>query len=76
MHHSYSSVVPTQTQTTAKVRRGLTSNECLVTNPAETVVVSKHIYANCYIIITIRVILQNNFCSTLQNSTFGHVAEH
>ena len=32
---------PLPGHTTARVRRGLTSNDCIVTNPAETLVVSK-----------------------------------
>ena len=33
---------PLKSHTTARVRRGLTSNDCIVTNPAETLVVSKN----------------------------------
>ena len=32
---------PLKSHTTARVRRGLTSNDCIVTNPAETLVVSQ-----------------------------------
>ena len=33
---------PLKNHTTARVRRGLTSNDCIVTNPAETLVVSQN----------------------------------
>ena len=32
---------PPKSHSTARVRRGLTSNDCIVTNPAETLVVSQ-----------------------------------
>ena len=47
LHPGNTALVPNRSPTTAKVRRGLTSSDCLVTNPAETVLVSKR--RNVYI---------------------------